>query len=48
MKYMIVLLLALFSTLSIAQETAPFTPDQEKQIENLIHAACLTILPARG
>ncbi|EDW3168109.1 thioredoxin domain-containing protein, partial [Salmonella enterica] len=39
MKYMIVLLLALFSTLSIAQETAPFTPDQEKQIENLIHAA---------
>lgn len=24
MKYMIVLLLALFSTLSIAQETAPF------------------------
>ncbi|ESO57391.1 copper sensitivity supression protein, partial [Salmonella enterica subsp. enterica serovar Newport str. VA_R100506907] len=35
----IVLLLALFSTLSIAQETAPFTPDQEKQIENLIHAA---------
>ncbi|MKK50371.1 DsbA family protein, partial [Salmonella enterica subsp. enterica] len=25
MKYMIVLLLALFSTLSIAQETAPFT-----------------------
>ncbi|MDI5035873.1 DsbA family protein, partial [Salmonella enterica subsp. enterica serovar Montevideo] len=26
MKYMIVLLLALFSTLSIAQETAPFTP----------------------
>lgn len=39
MKYMIVLLLALFSTLSIAQETAPFTPDQEKQIKNLIHAA---------
>ncbi|ECL7344958.1 thioredoxin domain-containing protein [Salmonella enterica subsp. enterica] len=39
MKYMIVLLLALFSTLSIAQETTPFTPDQEKQIENLIHAA---------
>lgn len=30
MKYMIVLLLALFSTLSIAQETAPFTPGSGK------------------
>ncbi len=39
MKYMIVLLLALFSTLSIAQKPLLLRPDQEKQIENLIHAA---------
>ncbi|ECG1193399.1 DsbA family protein [Salmonella bongori] len=39
MKYIIILLLALLPTLSIAQEAAPFTPDQQKQMENLIHAA---------
>ena len=39
MKMMIVLLLTLFSAVSIAKEPAPFTPEQEKQIEALIQEA---------
>lgn len=39
MKILIVLLLALFSTVSVAKEPAPFTPEQEKQIEALIQEA---------
>lgn len=35
MKMMIVLLLSLFSAVSVAKEPAPFTPEQEKQIEAL-------------
>ena len=39
MKLLIVLLLSLFSAVSVAQEPAPFTPEQEKQIEVLIQEA---------
>lgn len=39
MKLLIVLLLSLFSAVSVAQEPAPFTPEQEKQIEALIQEA---------
>ncbi|WP_045441488.1 DsbA family protein [Citrobacter sp. S-77] len=39
MKILIGLLLALFSTVSLAKEPAPFTPEQEKQIEALIQEA---------
>lgn len=39
MKLLIVLLLSLFSAISVAQEPAPFTPEQEKQIEALIQEA---------
>lgn len=39
MKYLIVLFFTLFSGLSLAQEAAPFTPEQEKQIEALIQEA---------
>lgn len=39
MKMMIVLLLSLFSAVSVAKEPAPFTPEQEKQIEALIQEA---------
>ncbi|MGV4090066.1 DsbA family protein [Citrobacter freundii] len=39
MKMMIALLLTLFSAVSIAKEPAPFTPEQEKQIEALIQEA---------
>ena len=39
MKMMIVLLLTLFSAVSVAKEPAPFTPEQEKQIEALIQEA---------
>lgn len=48
MKIMIVLLLTLFSAVSVAKEPAPFTPEQEKQIEALIQRPCLTIPTARG
>ncbi|MBJ4954668.1 DsbA family protein [Salmonella enterica subsp. enterica serovar Goldcoast] len=39
MKMMIILLLTLFSAVSVAKEPAPFTPEQEKQIEALIQEA---------
>ncbi|MEZ7797986.1 DsbA family protein [Citrobacter pasteurii] len=39
MKMMIALLLTLFSAVSVAKEPAPFTPEQEKQIEALIQEA---------
>ncbi|EGT4255340.1 DsbA family protein [Citrobacter amalonaticus] len=39
MKFLIILLFSLFSLSSVAKEAAPFTPEQEKQIEALIHEA---------
>lgn len=39
MKYLMIMLLALFTGLSVAKEPAPFTPEQEKQIEALIQEA---------
>lgn len=39
MKFLIILLFSLFSTFSFAKEAAPFTPEQEKQIEALIQEA---------
>lgn len=48
MKYLMIMLLALFTGLSMAKEPAPFTPEQERQIEALIQKRCLTILPAHG
>ncbi|AVE60085.1 MULTISPECIES: DsbA family protein [Citrobacter] len=39
MKYLMIMLLALFTGLSAAKEPAPFTPEQEKQIEALIQEA---------
>ncbi|MFS9380576.1 DsbA family protein [Citrobacter sp. ANG330] len=39
MKFLIILLFSLFSLSSAAKEAAPFTPEQEKQIEALIHEA---------
>ncbi|POT57806.1 disulfide bond formation protein DsbA [Citrobacter amalonaticus] len=39
MKTLIALVFTLFSAVSLAQETAPFTPEQEKQIEALIQQA---------
>ena len=39
MKLLIILLFSLFSLSSAAKEAAPFTPEQEKQIEALIHEA---------
>lgn len=39
MKILIVLLLTLFSAVSTAKAPAPFTPEQEKQIEALIQEA---------
>ncbi|HBC8591866.1 TPA: DsbA family protein [Citrobacter koseri] len=39
MKYLMIMLLALFTGLSMAKEPAPFTPEQEKQIEALIQEA---------
>lgn len=39
MKSIVILLLALISFSSVAEEPAPFTPEQEKQIQALIHEA---------
>lgn len=39
MKSLIILLLTLFSAFSHAKDVAPFTPEQEKQIEALIQEA---------
>lgn len=39
MKFLSILLFSLFSTFSFAKEAAPFTPEQEKQIEALIQEA---------
>mgnify|MGYP001067781146 CR=1 FL=1 len=39
MKSLIILLFTLFSAFSLAKDAAPFTPEQEKQIEALIQEA---------
>lgn len=39
MNYLLILFLSLFSAVSVAKEPAPFTPEQERQIEALIDEA---------